>query len=80
MVNNTSNKELVCKTHKGNINLKILKTNYATRDGQKNEWTLSLTRQPDGHQTHGKTQSVTHHQGNANQNHNDMSPESCHNG
>ena len=48
MVNNTSNKELVCKTHKGNINLKILKTNYATGDGQKNEWTLSLTRQPDG--------------------------------
>ena len=80
LVNNTSNKELVCKTHKGNINLKILKTNYATGDGQKNEWTLSLTRQPDGHQTLGKTQSVTHHQGNANQNHNDMSPESRHNG
>ena len=39
LVNNTSNKELVCKTHKGNISLKILKTNYATRDGQKNEWT-----------------------------------------
>ena len=35
LVNNTSNKELVCKTHKGNINLKILKTNYPTADGQK---------------------------------------------
>ena len=42
LVNNTSTKELVCKTHKANINLKILKTNYATGDGQKNEWTFSL--------------------------------------
>ena len=80
MVNNTSSEELVCKTHKGNLNLKILKTNYATEDGQKNEWTLSLTRQPDGHQTHGKTLSVTHHQGNANQSHNYMSPDNRHNG
>lgn len=34
-VNNTSNKELVCKIHKANINLSILNTNYTTADGQK---------------------------------------------
>ena len=34
-VNNTSNKELVCKIRKANINLSILNTNYPTADGQK---------------------------------------------
>ena len=34
-VNNTSNKELVCKIRKANINLSILNTNYPTTDGQK---------------------------------------------
>ena len=34
-VNNTSNKELVSKIHKANINLSILNTNYPTADGQK---------------------------------------------
>ena len=34
-VNNTSNKELVCKISKANINLSILNTNYPTADGQK---------------------------------------------
>ena len=34
-VNNTSNKQLVCKIHKANINLSILNTNYPTTDGQK---------------------------------------------
>ena len=79
-VNNTSNKQLVCKIRKANINLSILNTNYPTADGQRHEWTLSLSRHPDGHQTHGQTPSVTHHQGNANQNHNEMSPGSRQNG
>ena len=34
-VNNTSNKQLVCKIRKANINLSILNTNYPTADGQK---------------------------------------------
>ena len=37
-VNNTSNKDLVSKIHKANINLSILNTNYPTADGQKT-WT-----------------------------------------
>ena len=34
-VNNTSNKQLVCKIRKANIYLSILNTNYPTADGQK---------------------------------------------
>ena len=34
-VNNTSNKQLVCKIRKANINLNLLNTNYPTADGQK---------------------------------------------
>ena len=47
LVNNTSNKEIVCKTHKGNISQdpknKLCNWRWAEK-----EWTLSLTRQPDG--------------------------------
>ena len=80
-VNNTSNKQLVCKIRKANINLNILNTNYPTADRQKTwmDFVSDKTSRwpPD---THGKTLSVTHQQRNANHIHNEMSPDSRHNG
>ena len=37
-------------------------------------------RHPDGQQTHDKMLNITHHQGNANQNHNEISSPTCQNG
>ena len=37
-------------------------------------------RYTDGQQAHGKMLNITNHQGNANQNHNEISPETCQNG
>ena len=79
-VNNTSNKDLVSKIHKANINVSILNTNYPTADGQKTWMDFVSVKTSNGHQTHGKTLCVTHHQGNGNENHNKMSPDSHRNG
>ena len=37
-------------------------------------------RYTDGQQAHGKMLNITNHQGNANQNHNEISPQTCQNG
>ena len=37
-------------------------------------------RRTDGQQMHEKIVNITNHPGNANQNHNKMSPHTCHNG
>ena len=44
------------------------------------EQTFSQRRHPDGQQTHEKMFSLTNHQRNANQHHNDISPHTCQNG
>ena len=41
--------------------------------GKRHEWTL-LQRHPDGQPTHEKMLNITHHQGNTNQNHNEIPP------
>ena len=44
------------------------------------EQTFVQRRLPDGQQTHEKMLNITHHQGNANQNYNAISPHTCQNG
>ena len=41
------------------------------------EWTLFQRRHTDDQQAHGKMLKITHHQGNANQKHNDISSNIC---
>ena len=48
--------------------------------GRRPEQTLLQKRHPDGQETHGKMLNITYHQGNANQNHNEISPHNVQNG
>ena len=42
--------------------------------GKRHEWTLLQRRHPDGQLTHEKMLNITRHQGNTNQNHNEITP------
>ena len=42
--------------------------------GKRHEQTLLQRRHPDGQPTHEKMLNITHHQGNTNQNHNEIPP------
>ena len=48
--------------------------------GRGPEYTLFQRRHTDGQQTHEKMLNITNHQGNANQNHSEISPHTCQNG
>ena len=48
--------------------------------GRRHEQTFLQTAYTDGQQTHEKMCNITHHQGNANQNHNEISPNTCQDG
>ena len=48
--------------------------------GRRAEKTFFQRGSADGQQAHVKTLNITNHQGNANQNHNKISPHTCHNG
>ena len=47
--------------------------------GGRHKWTLFQRRHPDGQQTHEKILNIAHHQGNATQNYNELSPHTCQN-
>ena len=47
--------------------------------GRRPEQTFSQRRPSDGQQAHEKVLNIANHQGNANQNHNEISPHTCHN-
>ena len=47
---------------------------------RRHEWTFLQRRHPDGPQTHAKMLNITHHQGNADQNYNEISLHTCQNG
>ena len=48
--------------------------------GKRHEYTLHQRRHPDGQLTHEKMLNITHHQGNTDQNHNEIPPYTCQNG
>jgi len=48
--------------------------------GRRNEQTFLQKRHMDGERTHEKMLNITHHQGNANQNYNEIPPHTCRNG
>ena len=45
--------------------------------GKGTEWTFFQGRQANGQQVHGNVFNITNHQGNTNQNHNEISPYTC---
>ena len=48
--------------------------------GRRHEYAFFQRRHTDGQQTHDNMFSITHHLGNTNQNYNELSPHTCHNG
>ena len=48
--------------------------------GRETEYTFFQRGNADGKQAHEKMFNITHHQGNENQNHNEISPHTCQNG
>ena len=48
--------------------------------GRRHEQSFLRRRHPDGQETHEKMLHITHHQGNTNQNHNEIPPHACQNG
>jgi len=73
-------KGLVSKTYKGLVQLSRTKQIIQLKTGRRREQTFLQRRHPDGQQTHEKLFSITHHQGNANKNHSEVSPHTCQNG
>ena len=72
----TPDKVIVSKVYKELIQLNIKTTNNSVKNGQKTRTDIS-PKQTNGQQTHEKMLNITHHQGNANQNHNEISPHIC---
>ena len=77
------------KTDKG-LTFNIYKTDHITRHqknkqsnskmGRRNEQIFFQRGDKDGQQAHEKMLNIANHQGNANQNHNEISPHICQNG
>ena len=79
--NDISNNKLVSKIHKELIQLNTKKNQIMQlKMGRRHEQTFLQKRHTDGQQTHGNMLNIIHHQGNANQNHNEISPHNCQNG
>ena len=54
--------------------------NLIEKMGKGPEQTFSPRRRTDGQEVHEKMLNITNHQGNANQNHNEVPPHTCQNG
>ena len=60
--------------------LKLNKKKPSSKMGRRSKRTFFQRRHTDGQQAHEKMLNIANHQGNANQNHNEISPYTCQNG
>ena len=78
--NDIYDKGLVSKIYKEFTQFNTRKTKTIhLKMGRRHEQTFLQRRHADGQQTHEKMLNITHHRGNANQNHNEISPHICQN-
>ena len=73
-------KGLVPKIYKELLQFNTQKQIITLKMGRRHEQTFLQRRHSDGQQTHEKMLIITYHQGNANQNYNELSPCTCQNG
>ena len=71
---------LISKIYKELIQLKSKNTIWFLKMGRRPEYAFFQGRHTDDQQTHEKMFSIINHQGNANQNHNELSPHTSQNG
>ena len=74
--NHLSDKGLVSKVYKELIQLKSKKINMILKWSEDKQ-TFFQARHTNGQQVHEKVLNITNHQGNVNQNHNEISPHTC---
>ena len=75
--NHISEKGLISKIYKQLIQLNKKNQTIQLKIGRRSEQIFFQRRHTDGQQVHEKMFNITNHQGNANQNHNEISPQIC---
>ena len=80
ILNDISIKGFMFKNKKDSFNSILKNKQFDLKNGTGSEQTFFQGRYRNGQQTHEKKLGITNHQGNANQNHNEISCHSCQSG